>query len=60
MCNPDTSLTTLVWTDIDPKPVLDVKPFERVCVDWELFMESVIPRVVPFDEVDSLVNPKLS
>lgn len=60
MCNPDTSLTTLVWTDNDPKPVLDVKPFERVCVDWELFMESVIPRVVPFDEVDSLVNPKLS
>jgi hypothetical protein len=59
MCNPDTSLTTLVWTATDPKPVLDVKQFERRCVDWEYFMESITPRVVPFEEIDSLVNPVL-
>lgn len=59
MCNPDTSLTTLVWTDNDPRPVLDVKPFKRKCVDWEYFMESIIPRVVSFEEVDGLINPRM-
>ncbi|KAF2176823.1 hypothetical protein K469DRAFT_605635, partial [Zopfia rhizophila CBS 207.26] len=59
MCNPDASLTTLVWTETDPRPVLDVKQFERKCVDWEYFMESITSRVVPFEEVDRLVNPRL-
>jgi hypothetical protein len=59
MCNPDAYLTTLVWTETDPRPVLDVKQFKRKCVDWESFMEAIIPRVVSFEEVDALVNPRL-
>jgi len=57
MCQPDTSFTTFVWTHSDPKPVLDVRTFEKQCVDWDFFMERVGPRVVSFEEVDELVNP---
>ncbi|PVH96579.1 hypothetical protein DM02DRAFT_534899 [Periconia macrospinosa] len=57
MCQPDTSFTTFVWTHSDPKPVLDVRRFERKCVDWSYFMEGVSSRVVSFEEVDELVNP---
>jgi hypothetical protein len=60
MCTPDTSFTTFVWTHSDPKPVLDVRRFERQCVDWNFFMEGVKPRVVSFEEVDELVNPFLN
>ncbi|OCL07609.1 hypothetical protein AOQ84DRAFT_294757, partial [Glonium stellatum] len=60
MCNPDTSFTTFVWTHSDPKPVLDVRRFERQCVDWEYFMERVTPRVVTYEEVDELENPMLN
>jgi hypothetical protein len=60
MCTPDTSFTTFVWTHSDPKPVLDVRRFERQCVDWDYFMEGVKPRVVSFEEVDELVNPFLN
>lgn len=59
MCSPDTSFTTFVWTHSDPKPVLDVRRFERQCVDWDYFMEGVKPRVVSYEEVDELVNPHL-
>ena len=59
MCNPDTSLTTFIWDHTHVKPVLDLRQFERKCVDWELFMSSVIPRVIKKEEVDSLVNPNL-
>jgi hypothetical protein len=60
MCTPDTSFTTFVWTHSDSKPVLDVRRFERQCVDWDYFMEGVKPRVVSFEEVDELVNPFLN
>ena len=57
MCNPDTSLTTFTWSHTQTKPVLDIRRFERKCVDWELLMESVLPRVVSKEHVDELVNP---
>ena len=57
MCNPDTSLTTFTWSHTQAKPVLDVRRFERQCVDWEAFMDSVTPRVVSKEEVERLVNP---
>jgi hypothetical protein len=40
--------------------VLDVRRFERQCVDWNYFMDGVKPRVVSFEEVDELVNPFLN
>ncbi|KAH3999716.1 hypothetical protein HBH98_085850 [Parastagonospora nodorum] len=60
MCNPDTSFTTFVWTHSDPKPVLDVRSFERQCLDWGYFMEGVKPRVMSYEEVDELTNPYLN
>jgi hypothetical protein len=60
MCYPDTSFTTFVWTHSDPKPVLDVRRFERKCVNWESFMQQLVPRVVSFEEVDKLKNPLLN
>lgn len=60
MCYPDTSFTTFMWTHSDPKPVLDVEPYERKCVDWEYFMQGITSKVVSFEEVDELRNPLLS
>ena len=60
MCSPDTSLTTFTWSHSQLKPVLDVRRFERQCVDWEAFMDSILPRVVSKEEVEALVNPLLN
>lgn len=59
MCTPDTSLTTFTWVPGTSQPTLDTKPFEKICVDWEAFMESVVPRVVTFEEIHGLANPLL-
>lgn len=60
MCNPDTSLTTFFWSDIDEKPILNEERFERQCVDWEVLMGSVLPRVIRKEEVEGLINPLLN
>lgn len=60
MCVPDTSLTTFTWTSSQKKPVLDIRRLERQCIDWEVFMASVITRVVDKEEVERLTNPLFS
>lgn len=59
ICHPDTSFTTFVWTHTDPKPVLDVRRFERQCADWEYFVSGLENRVVSYEEVDRLRNPHI-
>lgn len=59
MCNPDTSFTTFVWTHSDPKPVLDPRQFERKCADWDHFLGDLKLRIVSYEEVNKLRNPKL-
>ena len=60
MCDPNTFLTTFTWSHSQTKPVLDVRRFERQCVDWEAFMDSLLPRVVSKEEVEGMVNPLLN
>lgn len=57
MCRPDTSLTTFVWVNSQDKPILNIDPFERECVDWEVLIDSVKDRVVSLEEVEALKNP---
>ncbi|TEY33008.1 hypothetical protein BOTCAL_0699g00050 [Botryotinia calthae] len=57
MCRPDTSLTTFMWVNSQDKPILNIDPFERECVDWELLIDSVKERVVSLEEVEALRNP---
>ncbi|KAM3073015.1 hypothetical protein ACMFMG_008733 [Clarireedia jacksonii] len=57
MCRPDTSLTTFLWVNSQDKPILNIEPFERECVDWDVMIDSVKDRVVSLEEVEGLVNP---
>ncbi|TVY58744.1 Oxidase ustYa [Lachnellula cervina] len=58
MCHADTTLTTFGWAD-QPKPMLNTRPIDHRCVDWDALMESVEYRVVSRDEMASLLNPNL-
>ena len=57
MCHADTTLTTFGWAD-QAQPMLNTRPIEHRCVDWDALMESVSNRVVARDEIAALVNPK--
>ena len=56
MCHADTTLTTFGWADL-PKPMLNTRPIEHRCVDWEALMRSVDSRLVSHSEMDLMVNP---
>ncbi|CAG8961585.1 hypothetical protein HYFRA_00006119 [Hymenoscyphus fraxineus] len=57
MCHADTTLTTFGWLD-QPKPMLNTRPIEHKCVDWNILMASVEDRVVSREEMAALTNPK--
>jgi hypothetical protein len=57
MCRPDTSLTTFLWVNSQDKPILNIEPFERECVDWDGMIDSLKDRVVSLNEVEGLINP---
>lgn len=38
--------------------MLNTRPIEHRCIDWEVLMGSIEHRVIPRDELDRLVNPK--
>ena len=56
MCHADTTLTTFGWADQE-QPMLNTRPIEHRCVDWDALMKSVSSRVVERDEIAALVNP---
>ncbi|CAI6332296.1 unnamed protein product [Periconia digitata] len=58
MCHGDTTLTTFGWAE-QTKPMLNTRPIDHECVDWEKLTESVKDRVVDRKEMASLVNPNL-
>ncbi|KAI1407128.1 hypothetical protein F5Y13DRAFT_175597 [Hypoxylon sp. FL1857] len=55
-CHADTTLTTFGWLD-QPKPMLNTRPIEHKCMDWDLLMDSIKHRIVPREELGRLVNP---
>lgn len=57
ICRPDTSLTTFLWVKSQDKPILNIEPFERECVNWDGMIASVKDRVVSLEEVEGLINP---
>lgn len=57
MCHADTTLTTFGWGE-QAQPMLNTRPIEHRCVDWDALMESIDSRIVERDEVAALVNPK--
>ncbi|KAI0388941.1 hypothetical protein F5Y17DRAFT_166154 [Xylariaceae sp. FL0594] len=57
MCRADTTLTTFRWTVDQRRPMLNTRPVERQCVDWELLMGSLKHRVVEGDEMGRMRNP---
>ena len=58
MCHADTTLTTFGWAD-QAQPMLNTRPIQHRCVDWDRLMESVEHRVVGHEEIAALRNPKL-
>jgi hypothetical protein len=58
MCHGDTTLTTFGWAD-QKQPMLNTRPIQHQCVDWEVLMRSVNSRVVGKDEMEALENPNL-
>ena len=57
MCHGDTALTTFGWAS-KPKPMLNTRPIDHKCVDWNVLLASVKGRVVGREEVAALKNPK--
>ncbi|KAM3066193.1 hypothetical protein ACMFMG_012153 [Clarireedia jacksonii] len=58
MCHGDTTLTTFGWLDQE-KPMLNTRPIQHKCVDWDLLMRSVKDRLVGQEEIAALKNPLL-
>jgi hypothetical protein len=56
MCHGDTTLTTFGWAS-KPKPMLNTRPIDHKCVDWNILVDSVKDRVVAREEMDMMVNP---
>lgn len=56
MCHADTTLTTFGWAE-QAQPMLNTRPIEHRCVDWQGLMKSVDGRVVGKEEIAELVNP---
>lgn len=60
MCHGDTTLTTFGWTDMKEKPMLNTRPIDHKCVNWEGLIGSIQSRVTTKDEMESLQNPYFS
>ncbi|PVI08123.1 hypothetical protein DM02DRAFT_621665 [Periconia macrospinosa] len=58
ICHADTTLTTFGWAN-KTKPMLNTRPIDHKCIDWEALMDSVESRIVPPDEMTALRNPLL-
>jgi len=58
LCHADTTLTTFGWAN-KSKPMLNTRPINHKCVDWNALVGSVADRVVGRDEMAALVNPNL-
>lgn len=58
MCHADTTLTTFGWAD-QAQPMLNTRPIEHRCVDWEALIGSISSRVVERDEIAALRNPEI-
>ena len=58
MCHTDTTLTTFGWAN-KSKPMLNTRPIDHKCVDWEAMTKSVSDRQVGKEEMAALVNPLL-
>jgi hypothetical protein len=58
MCRGDTeSLTTFVWNEKWPKPLLSPQRPMHTCMDWDILVGSLERRVVGEDEMKRLKNP---
>lgn len=57
MCRGELSLTTFEWGQTEEEPILDTHRPVHSCVDWEMFTESLKPRVVSEEELLRLKNP---
>ena len=58
MCHADTTLTTFGWAE-QTQPMLNTRPIEHRCIDWEGLIESIQSRIVAHEEIAALKNPKL-
>ena len=58
MCHADTTLTTFGWAD-QTKPMLNTRPIDHKCVDWNGLVASIEDRVAGRDEMAAMVNPNL-
>lgn len=56
MCHADTTLTTFGWSD-QAQPMLNTRPIQHRCMDWDALIASVEHRVVSHDEISALENP---
>jgi hypothetical protein len=58
MCHGDTTLTTFGWAN-KTKPMLNTRPIDHKCVNWEVLDSSVKDRQVGREEMARLKNPML-
>lgn len=58
LCHGDTTLTTFGWAD-KSKPLLNTRPIDHRCVNWDRLISSVEDRVVRREELQVMTNPNL-
>jgi hypothetical protein len=56
LCHADTTLTTFGWAN-KSKPMLNTRPINHKCIDWNGVRSSVKDRIVGREEMSKMVNP---